>query len=209
MPGFSRETGDVCVVTSVVPMTGDTSATVLVVDDEPNVADLFATWLAMEHDVRTAYSGEAALERVGEDVDVVFLDRQMPGRSGDEVLARIRDRGIDTRVVLVTAVDPDFDIIEKPFDEYLTKPISGEDLLETTQAMVELNDYDETLQEYFALASKQATLEAEKTSANLLDNPRYQEMTERVAEVEQAAESVASDVDEGASALFQQLSSGE
>ncbi len=190
-------------------MTGDTSSTVLVVDDETNVADLFATWLAMEHDVRTAYSGEEALERVDDDVDVVFLDRQMPGRSGDEVLAQIRERGIDTRVVMVTAVDPDFDIIEKPFDAYLTKPITGEELLETTQAMLELHDYDETLQEYFALASKKATLEAQKTSADLVANPRYQEMTERVSELEQAADSAALDVDEGMSTLFQELSSGK
>ncbi len=45
--------------------------------------------------------------------------------SGDEVLDTIAERGIDPAVVMVTAVDPDFDIVEMPFDEYLTKPVTA------------------------------------------------------------------------------------
>ena len=82
----------------------------------------------MNHDVRTAYGGEEALEKADEDVDLVFLDRQMPDMSGDDVLERVRERGLDCRVVMVTAVDPDFDIVEMPFDDYLTKPVMRDDV---------------------------------------------------------------------------------
>jgi len=59
---------------------------------------------------------------IDETVDVVLLDRMMPGMSGQEVLAAIRERGLDCRVAMVTAVDADFDVIEMGFDEYLGKP---------------------------------------------------------------------------------------
>jgi CheY-like chemotaxis protein len=41
--------------------------------------------------VRTAYGGHEALEELSDDVDVILLDRRMPGLSGDEVLEEVRD----------------------------------------------------------------------------------------------------------------------
>ena len=65
-------------------------ATVLVVDDEEAVADAYTAQLEGEYETRTAYSGKEALETVDDGVDIVLLDRRMPGRSGDEVLERDR-----------------------------------------------------------------------------------------------------------------------
>ena len=45
----------------------------------------------------------------------------MPQLSGDEVLASIRDRGLDYRVAMVTAIPPDFDTLEVPFDDVTTR----------------------------------------------------------------------------------------
>ncbi|ESS07881.1 MAG: response regulator containing CheY-like receiver, AAA-type ATPase, and DNA-binding domain protein [uncultured archaeon A07HN63] len=53
--------------------------TVLVVDDESDVADLYAYRLEDAFSVRTAYSGEEAIETVDETVDVILLDRRMAG----------------------------------------------------------------------------------------------------------------------------------
>jgi len=176
----------------------DQQTTILVVDDEEDIADLYTTWLEMDHGVRTAYGGEEALEKVDNEVDIVFLDRQMPDYSGDEVLERIRDRELDCRVVMVTAVDPDFDIVSMEFDDYLTKPVMREDLDEAVDSMLERDDYNETLQEYFALTSKKATLEAEKTPSELQDSEEYQEMVARVEELEDDFDS-----------LFQEFPGGE
>jgi DNA-binding response OmpR family regulator len=186
----------------------DEELTVLVVDDETDIADLYTTWLGMSHDVRTAYGGEEALDEVDEAVDIVFLDRQMPDYSGDEVLERIRDRGLDCRVVMVTAVDPDFDIVSMEFDDYLTKPVMREDLEESVGTMRERDDYDETLQEYFALTSKKATLEAEKTPSELQDNEEYQEMVDRVEELEDEADMAVSGFDDDYDSLFQEFPGG-
>jgi DNA-binding response OmpR family regulator len=190
-------------------MTEEQTATVLVVDDETDIADLYSTWLGMDHEVRTAYGGKEALDKVDEDVDIVFLDRQMPEYSGDEVLEEIRERDLDARVVMVTAVDPDFDIVDMPFDDYLTKPVMREDLDQAVQTMLERDDYDDTLQEYFALTSKKATLEAEKSPSELQENEEYQEMVDRVQELQNEADDAVAGFDDDFDALFQDFPGGE
>ena len=105
----------------------DAQATVLVVDDNRAVADTYAAFLDGEYAVRTAYGGEAALEALDASVDVMLLDRRMPDRSGDEVLAETNSRALDPRVVMLTAVDPDFDIVDMPFDAYVVKPVDRVD----------------------------------------------------------------------------------
>ncbi|USZ69879.1 HalX domain-containing protein (plasmid) [Halorussus salilacus] len=162
-------------------------STVLVVDDEEDVADLYAMWLQDDYRVRSVYEGESALDVLDETVDVVLLDRRMPGQSGDEVLERIRERELNCRVVMVTAVKPDFDILEMGFDDYLVKPVSREDLDETVSEMLTRVDYGAKLQEFYSLVSKKAVLEAEKDAAALDDSDEYAELT---AEIEDLREEV-------------------
>jgi DNA-binding response OmpR family regulator len=189
-------------------MTGD-QASVLVVDDETDIADLYATWLETEHEVQTAYGGQEALNKIDSSIDIVFLDRQMPDYSGDEVLKRIRNRNIDCRVVMVTAVDPDFDIVSMEFDDYLTKPVMRDDLGDAIESMAQRDNYDETLQEYFALASKKATLEAEKTPSELQNDERYREMVDRVNKLRNEADTAVSDFDDDFDSLFREFPGGE
>jgi len=159
-------------------------STVLVVDDEQDVADLYSMWLQDEYRVRSAYEGEEALDVLDESVDVVLLDRRMPGQSGDDVLEEIRERDLDCRVVMVTAVKPDFDILEMGFDDYLVKPVSRDDLLETVEQMLTRVDYGEQLQEYYSLVSKKAVLEAEKDPATLEESEEYAELEAEIAQLE-------------------------
>lgn len=184
------------------------TAAVLVVDDQPEVADLYATWLEEGKEVEVAYDGEDALATLEDDFDVVLLDRQMPGVTGDDVLAAIDDRGLDCRVVMVTAVRPDFDVVELPFDDYVVKPVGREDLLETVDEMLAREDYDEDVQRYFAMAAKKATLETAKPRAELEHSEAYREISERVADLEAEAAEAATAVDDPES-LFRDFPSGE
>ncbi|GAD51522.1 hoxA-like transcriptional regulator [Halarchaeum acidiphilum MH1-52-1] len=152
----------------------DEGPVVLVVDDEERIPQAFALWLDDDYEVRTANSGEEAFERLDDDVDVVLLDRQMPGISGDDVLDRIREGEYGCRVAMVTGVDPDFDIVDMPFDDYLTKPVGREELRETVDRLLSISDYDEEVRSYFALTEKRATLEAEKTRTELEDHEGYE-----------------------------------
>jgi DNA-binding response OmpR family regulator len=153
---------------------------VLVVEDEPDLADLYATWLDDEYDVRVAYGGREALDALDDAVDVVLLDRRMPDLSGDEVLVALRERDIDCRVAMVTAVEPDFDIIEMGFDDYLVKPVSRDALVSTVSNLLLRTEYDEGVQELFSLASKKAVLESEKGPTSLQENEEYRELDDRL-----------------------------
>jgi len=139
-------------------MTGD-DPVVLVVDDDSDLADTYALWLESDYDVRTAYGGESALEAVSPEVDVVLLDRRMPGMAGDEVLERIRERDLDCRVSMLTAVEPDTDIIEMGFDEYLVKPVTADDIHGTIEDLLMRCELDDELQEFLRLSATLATLE--------------------------------------------------
>jgi two-component system response regulator AdeR len=114
----------------------------------------------------------------------VLLDRMMPGASGDEVLQQIRDRGYECRVAMVTAVEPDFDILEMGFDAYLCKPIKSDELYDTVSNLLDRSEYDNLLQEYYSLVEKLATLEATKSSAELADNAEYRALQDRVDDLE-------------------------
>ena len=139
----------------------DEAAHVLVVDDDEALTDVYAAWLATEHEVDTATTGEVALNTLDETVDVVLLDRRMPGLSGEEVLDRIRRAEYDCRVAMVTGVRPNTDVVELGFDEYLIKPVDQDDLHDVVDTLVDRSAYDQRLQELYSLMSKRALLEAE------------------------------------------------
>jgi two-component system response regulator AdeR len=171
--------------------------TILIVDDESAVTDVYAAHLQDEYDVRTAYNGSEAVETLDEDVDAVLLDRRMPGMSGDEVLEHIRDEGYDCRVAMVTAVDPDFDILDMGFDDYVVKPVSRDDLYDTVDRLLTYTSYDDTFQEYFSLVSKRAALQTSKSQSALETNEEYQALTEQIDELEAELDDAVMDLDEG------------
>jgi DNA-binding response OmpR family regulator len=162
----------------------DDQPTILVVDDERQLADLYAAWLRDDYDVLTAYGGDEAVEMISEDVDVALVDRLMPRIPGDDVVEYVRERGYDCRVSIVTAVEPDFDIIEMGFDEYLVKPVENEALQTVVRSLVTRSEYDEKLQALFALAAKRATLEAKKGPHELETSDAYAELTAAFEELQ-------------------------
>jgi DNA-binding response OmpR family regulator len=190
-------------------MSGTEPATVLVVDDEHDVADAYAAQLSDDFIVSTAYSGKEALEKVDASVDVVLLDRRMPGISGDEVLEKIRQRDLDCRVAMVTAVDPDFDIIDMPFDDYIIKPVSRDDLLETINQLLTTAEYESTLRRYYALTAKHATLLANKPESELAQSEEFQMLESEMHDLRsQLDETLLSFDDSDFEAAFRDLSTG-
>jgi len=156
-------------------MSGDTPL-VLVVEDERDLSDLYRTWLGKTYRVRTARDGRAALDELDDEVDVVLLDRRMPDLSGDEVLDRIRELDLDCRIAMVTAVEPDTDIVDMAFDDYLVKPVSEEELVRTVENLRIRDEYGDGVKRLFSLASKKALLESEKDMLELESNSDYQRL---------------------------------
>ena len=169
-----------------------TDTGVLVVEDDRELADLYADWLTGRYRVKTAYDGEEALDLIDETVDVVLLDRMMPGKSGSAVLEEIRAAGIDCRVVMVSAVTPDLDIVQMGFDAYLEKPVDVSALHDVVDRMLTRADYDEKLQELFSLIERQDTLEAVKPPDVLATSEEYQSLTDQVQTAQRDVESLLS-----------------
>jgi DNA-binding response OmpR family regulator len=102
---------------------------VLVVEDEPVIADGIAVWLRGEtHAVDVVYDGGAALERIGvHDYDVVVLDRDLPVVHGDRVCRQIMAAGGTTKVLMLTAaaeIDDRVTGLTLGADDYLSKPFA-------------------------------------------------------------------------------------
>lgn len=181
-------------------------STVLVVEDQERLADLYETWLAAEYEVRTANTAAEAEELLDDDIEVALLDRRLPDGSGDDVLAMIREAGLDARVAMVTAVDPDFDILDMGFDDYVVKPVTESDLFEIVEGLLERDRYSGELQRYYALASKRATLESEKSADELDASQEYDELLEELTGLQDGLNDQAAELDEADyEALFREL----
>lgn len=156
-------------------------ATILVVDDESDLAELYAEFLSDAGAVMTATGGEEALTQLDETVDVVLLDRRMPEMPGDAVLEHIRERGFECAVIMVTAVDPGKDIATMPFTEYVTKPVFRDELLDVVERVLDLSQRDRLLQEYFTLVDKRLALESELD--DFWEHDDYQQIIDRIETV--------------------------
>ncbi|TDB74856.1 response regulator transcription factor [Micromonospora sp. KC723] len=113
---------------------------VLVADDERLLAETVAEGLRrLSMAVDVVYDGDSALERVGvNQYDVAVVDRDMPGRTGDEVCRWIVGSGAGTRVLLLTAAAGSRDRVEGlglGADDYLTKPFAFAELVARIQAL--------------------------------------------------------------------------
>lgn len=162
----------------------DPEPTVLIVDDDPRLVDMHAGWLEDEYTVERAYNGEETFRQLDESVDVVLLDRRMPGISGEEVLSRIREWNLDCRVVMLSAVDPDFDIVDMGFDAYIVKPGFRDEVRDVITDVLAREMHDERVQKYLALSAKEALLRAEKADAKLRNSEEYARLTDRLDRLE-------------------------
>lgn len=168
-------------------MTDADTPTVLIVEDDNQLLELFRDYLEDGYHVRTAASGPDGIDLFDDEVDVVLLDRRMPGTSGDEVLDALRDRGFDGPVTMVTAVEPDTDIVDMAFDDYLVKPVSREDLLRAVRTALDRAEYDASVRSFFALSTKVAMLETEYSRAELEDDAEYRRLVDELAGARAAA----------------------
>ncbi|MDY6779190.1 MAG: HalX domain-containing protein, partial [Halobacteria archaeon] len=91
---------------------------------------------------------------------------------------------------VVTVVDPDFYILEMCFDDYLRKPVNETELKETVERLLVRADYDERVQEYFSVLSKQSALESEKETSELGRSDEYEKLKERRRELEEELDSI-------------------
>jgi len=113
----------------------------LLIEDEKKVADFIARGLRAERfAVDVAYDGNTGWEMAsGMDYDLVVLDLMLPGINGTEIVRRLRRRGGNAAVLILTARDATGDKVENfeaGADDYLTKPFAFAELLVRIKALL-------------------------------------------------------------------------
>ncbi len=114
---------------------------VLVVEDDAELADAIGVGLRREQmAVDVAYDGAAGLERaLFTGYDVVVLDRDLPGRHGDDVCSELMAAGCRSRVLMLTAaatIEDRVDGLGLGADDYLPKPFAFAELVARIRALV-------------------------------------------------------------------------
>jgi len=125
------------------------SARVLIVEDDPNVRTALSRALSFEgYEVDTASDGGRGLEAVASNPpDVIVLDVMMPFVDGLEMCRRLRARGDNTPVLMLTALGDVADRVEgldAGADDYLAKPFALEELLARVRALLRRSSGDVT-----------------------------------------------------------------
>ncbi len=130
-------------------------ATILVVDDEPDIVKVVTKMLAGEgHEGIPAYSGEEALEKLEEiKPDLITLDIMMPGIDGFETLKRIRGKKETSSipVVIISVKADESDIVkglELGANDYFTKPYNRVILLAKVRSILKFKHMEDQLREY-------------------------------------------------------------
>ena len=154
---------------------------VLIVEDETELAEIYTSFIDGACRVRVANTGEEALELIDHSLDIAFLDRKLGDWSGDELVNVIHERGIDCGIVMVTAVEPNLDIVDLPVDDYLTKPIFEEDLRAAVEEVLFRLVGAADRRELLGLISRRIALEAQQGEGDLAGRPEYAKLKRRIA----------------------------
>ncbi|HIP54735.1 MAG TPA: response regulator transcription factor [Sulfurimonas autotrophica] len=110
------------------------SANIVIVEDEEDLLELLEYTLQKEGFDTIGFLNTKTVEQIleEEDIDLLIMDRNLPGVEGSEFVQKLRDQGLEIPVIFLSAKDQDEDI-ESGFlrggDDYITKPFNMKELV--------------------------------------------------------------------------------
>jgi DNA-binding response OmpR family regulator len=124
---------------------------ILIVEDEEDILELIKFTLD-EYEVFTFTSTNEVQKFLDEeDIDLIIMDRNLPGTEGSIFIQKLRDKGYNQPVIYLTAKDKEEDILqgfERGADDYITKPFSLEELKARVKAVIRRTKKDMKIIKY-------------------------------------------------------------
>lgn len=159
---------------------------ILLVDDNEGCRDLYALWLGEHNVVETASNGPLALDVIDSDIDLVLIDRNMPGPSGREVAREMRANGYEGGIIMVSSQPLDFELHCSPFDNYVQKPADRGEIERAVERFATRDRLRSRLDEFYALTATLAEIEADDPATDPRTTEAYAR-TKRLVEQKRTA----------------------
>jgi DNA-binding response OmpR family regulator len=175
---------------------GDRGTRVLVVEDDAELREVYDRVLSTWYAVSTAATGADAVAAMTDDTDVVLLDRRLPDTDEAALVRDLKHRYDDCYVALVTAMEPDFGIIELGIDDYLVKPVTTAQLRDAVGRLCSLADYDATYRELSQKRVKRSVLAQEKATTTLQHSGEFDRLCADIERLERELDGMAETVGE-------------
>ena len=155
---------------------------ILLVEDDKKISELVKQSLLSEgYFVDQSFDGESGYYKIIEDQpDLVILDIMMPKMNGYKVCAKVREIGVTTPIIMLTAKGGEYDVeegLDTGANDYLRKPFSTVELLARIRKLLKTGEHTKTLLEFQELkidlnarkvTSKDLEIELTKQELDLL-----------------------------------------
>jgi len=122
-----------------------------------------------------------------EEKNITDVDLDTLKKLDDETVGNLQEEDIDCAVCMVTAVNPDFDIVAMGFDHYVVKTIDRNRLMEIVEALSSLPELDDEVREYQSLRWKRFLLREALSDQELDENEDYRRLEDRMEEIEEGS----------------------
>lgn len=168
---------------------------VLVVDRRGRAVET-AESIDDKYRTRTASTVDTAVD-IADCCDAVLLDAGTRAESDADVVTRLRDTASPPPIALLIRQDPALPLFRSPFDDYVRRPLSRSDLLDTVERLLVRDECDRVLQTSFATAHRLGTLETDcETDGTEYDDlrDRFQHQCARVGDFVDDLETASYDV---------------
>jgi two-component system alkaline phosphatase synthesis response regulator PhoP len=123
---------------------------ILIVEDEPTLARLLSYNLSQEgYEIKVIDNGWDGYQAAAQATfDLIILDIMLPGMNGFEILSKLRQKGVKTPIIILTARNAEEEVVQGlkyGADDYITKPFGVAELLARVAAVLRRTQTDETL----------------------------------------------------------------
>lgn len=155
---------------------------ILVVDDEQSIVTLLEYNLAQaDYEVDTALDGKVAYEKIlNNPYSFIILDIMLPGMDGMDICRRVRQEGIDTPILMLTAKTDEYNKIvglELGADDYMTKPFSPREVIARIKA---ISRRTEARKETDPIRSEEKRREATDIELSLLNSQNRSDQESKI-----------------------------